>query len=83
MSSGNKCPPERGDAMDDEVANTRQQTGAARRAMGGPLDEVLAPLREEFERSGMSEDELVQLLEAAKHDVRRRDSSRVSESDDS
>ena len=34
------------------------------------LDEVLAPLRDEFERSGMSEDELTELLENAKHEAR-------------
>jgi hypothetical protein len=34
------------------------------------LEEVLAPLREEFEASGMTEDELVELLEEAKHDMR-------------
>jgi hypothetical protein len=34
------------------------------------LDEVLAPLRAEFDRSGMSEDELTNLLEQAKHEMR-------------
>ena len=34
------------------------------------LDEILAPLRVEFEASGMSEDELVDLLEEAKHEMR-------------
>lgn len=40
------------------------------------LDEVLAPVRQQFARSGMSEDDLSDLLEAAKHrrrDARRRD----------
>jgi hypothetical protein len=35
-----------------------------------PLDEVLAPLRAEFEASGMSEEHLAELLEQAKHDGR-------------
>jgi pyruvate/oxaloacetate carboxyltransferase len=34
------------------------------------LEEILAPLRSEFERSGMTEDELTQLLEQAKHEAR-------------
>ena len=34
------------------------------------LDEVLAPLREEFDRSGMTEEELTDLLEEAKHEMR-------------
>ena len=34
------------------------------------LDEVLAPLRDEFDRSGMTEDELTDLLEQAKHEAR-------------
>jgi hypothetical protein len=35
------------------------------------IEEVLAPVREQFARSGMSEDELSDFLEEAKH--RRRD----------
>lgn len=34
------------------------------------LDEVLAPVRAEFESSGMDEDTLGDLLERAKHDLR-------------
>jgi hypothetical protein len=34
------------------------------------LDALLAPLHAEFEASGMSEDELVDLLETAKHEMR-------------
>ena len=34
------------------------------------LDEVLAPLRDEFDRSGMSEEELTDFLEDAKHEAR-------------
>ncbi|MGB7156443.1 MAG: hypothetical protein WBD40_00170 [Tepidisphaeraceae bacterium] len=34
------------------------------------IDELLAPVRAEFEASGMTEDELVELLEAAKHEMR-------------
>jgi len=37
------------------------------------LDEVLAPLRAEFDRSGMSEDELTELLEQAKHEMRAQE----------
>jgi hypothetical protein len=41
------------------------------------LDEVLAPVRAEFEDSGMSDDELSDVLEKAKHQMRaeRRGSS--------
>jgi hypothetical protein len=38
---------------------------------GATLDEVLAPVREEFERSGMSEEELTQLLTTVRDEVRR------------
>ena len=37
------------------------------------LDEVLAPLRAEFDESGMSEAELTDLLEQAKHEVRAQE----------
>jgi hypothetical protein len=33
------------------------------------LDEVLAPLRSEFERSGLSDDDLTDLLKEAKHEA--------------
>ena len=49
------------------------QTFAARAleriALKPSLDEVLAPLRAEFEATGMSEDELTKLLENAKHEL--------------
>jgi hypothetical protein len=34
------------------------------------LNELLAPLRAEFEASGMTDDELAELLERAKHEMR-------------
>lgn len=34
------------------------------------LDELLAPVREQFARSGMSEEELSDLLEEVKHEAR-------------
>jgi pyruvate carboxylase len=34
------------------------------------LDEVLEPLRAEFDQSGMTDDELSGMLEAAKHEAR-------------
>jgi hypothetical protein len=40
------------------------------------LDEFLAPLRAEFEASRMSEDELVELLEHAKHEARAEERAR-------
>ncbi|HWE93553.1 MAG TPA: hypothetical protein VG269_06215 [Tepidisphaeraceae bacterium] len=50
------------------------QTFAAQeleRIAGQPsLDEILAPLRAEFDASQMSEDELADLLESAKHEMR-------------
>ncbi len=42
------------------------------------LDELLAPLRAEFESSGMSENELVDLLESAKHEMRAEQRARQS-----
>jgi hypothetical protein len=35
-----------------------------------PLGEVLRPIRDAFKASGMTEDELTQMLEKAKHDIR-------------
>jgi hypothetical protein len=40
------------------------------------LDEVLVPLREEFEKSGMTEEELTQFLEQVKHEARAEQSAR-------
>ena len=36
------------------------------------LEEISGPIAEEFRRSGMSEDELTELLETAKHEMRRQ-----------
>lgn len=35
------------------------------------LEEISGPIAEEFRQSGMTEDELTELLETAKHDMRR------------
>ncbi len=35
-----------------------------------PLDELLAPLRAEFDASGMTDEQLADLLEQAKHEMR-------------
>ncbi len=35
------------------------------------LDQILAPVREEFARSGMTEEELTTLIEEAKHEARQ------------
>jgi hypothetical protein len=40
------------------------------------LDEVLKPLRAEFEESGMSEDELTEFLEEVKHESRAQQRAR-------
>ena len=40
-------------------------------ATSPPLDEVLRPVRDAFHASGMSDDELGELLEQAKHEMRR------------
>jgi hypothetical protein len=42
------------------------------------VESMLAPVHEEFERSGMSEEELTELLERAKHDLRRAPGKRAS-----
>ena len=36
------------------------------------LEEISGPIAEEFRQSGMTEDELSELLETAKHNMRRR-----------
>ena len=36
------------------------------------LEELSGPIAEDFRRSGMSEDDLTDLLESAKHEMRRR-----------
>jgi hypothetical protein len=41
-------------------------------AVGPPLDEVLRPVRAAFHASGMSEEALGELLEEAKHEMRRQ-----------
>ena len=35
-----------------------------------PIDEILRPVRDAFRASGMTDDELGELLEKAKHDMR-------------
>ena len=45
-------------------------------ATAPPLDEVLCPVREAFRASGISEDELGELLEEAKHEMRSERRSR-------
>jgi hypothetical protein len=56
------------------VAGMDVQTFAARalerEASRRSLDELLAPLRAEFDSSGMSEEKLENLLETAKHQMR-------------
>ncbi|HZZ43556.1 MAG TPA: hypothetical protein VFE58_11515 [Tepidisphaeraceae bacterium] len=42
------------------------------------LDEILAPLHREFEDSGMTEKELIDLLETAKHEMRYGSTGRPS-----
>ena len=58
------------------VAGVDLQTFAARaleRIASRPnLDEALAPLRAEIQDSGVTEDQLSDLLEEAKHDLRAR-----------
>jgi plasmid stability protein len=43
---------------------------------GTTLDEILAPLREEFEQSGMTEEELTQFLTEVRDEVRRENRAR-------
>jgi hypothetical protein len=42
------------------------------------LDEVLAPIRAEFEASGMTDEQLADVLERAKHDLRAQRRSRLA-----
>jgi hypothetical protein len=43
-----------------------------------PIDEILAPLRQEFRDSGMSDEQLHELLVQARDDVRREKRSQPS-----
>ena len=43
------------------------------------LDQVLAPVREAYEASGMTEEELSDVLEKAKHDMRAERRSRKTQ----
>src|SRR5262249_17054596 len=43
---------------------------------GKPLDEVLAPVRTEFERSGMTEEDLTRFLTEVRDEVRREKRAR-------
>lgn len=55
-----------GQPVPEFVSRLVEQAAAA-----ASLEEVLAPIRREFAESGMSEDELTQVLEDAKHEMRR------------
>jgi hypothetical protein len=58
-------------AADSGMAVEQYAARELERVVSRPsLDEVLAPLRAEFEASGMSEEELTELLEQAKHEAR-------------
>lgn len=52
-----------------EVSGAGQPAGAPH--AGTTLDEILAPVREEFEQSGMTEEELTQFLTEVRDQVRR------------
>jgi hypothetical protein len=59
------------------VDMTTYATKALERVATRPsLDEVLAPLRAESDRSGMSEEELTEFLEQAKHEARAEQDAR-------
>ena len=47
-----------------------------RALIGSILEELLAPVRAEFEASGMTEEELIELLETAKHEMRAEERKR-------
>ena len=57
-------------------ANGTQPTPALPAGTG--IDEILAPVREDFERSGMTDDELSALLEEARDEARRERPKRKS-----
>jgi hypothetical protein len=42
-----------------------------KKAVGGTFDEVLAPMREGWEQSGMTQDEIMALFEETRNEVRR------------
>lgn len=49
--------------------NGGQEAGSPDQGAGTTLDEVLAPVREEFEKSGMTEDELAALVEEVREEI--------------
>lgn len=51
-------------------------TGVAPAPWGTKIDEILAPVREEFERSGMTDEELEQFLVEVRDEVRREKRTR-------
>ena len=53
----------------EEVSGIGQRAGPPH--PGTTLDEILAPVRDEFEQSGMTEDELTQFLTKVRDEVRR------------
>ena len=77
------------DDLAQELMETAKATGvdpdavavvAIRRGLeaGEQLDELLLPVREAFDSSGLSEDDAVELFEAEKHILRQERRERVS-----
>ncbi|TWT73637.1 hypothetical protein Pla123a_35250 [Posidoniimonas polymericola] len=53
------------------VSQLRASVSQAKASQQADLNEVLSPVREAFEQSGMTEDEAVELFEQEKHAMRR------------
>ncbi len=58
------------DLVEREVVIPRGDRAAAQRS-SSPAEDVIEPLRREFEESGMSEEELTQFLTQVRDEVRR------------
>ena len=71
-------PPETEQKLRERAASAGKDVGAVatellERAVAGPrtLDEILAPFRRQFAESGMTDDELVALVEGAREEIWR------------
>jgi hypothetical protein len=59
------------DFVRELIRNELSGEQRANKAFGGTFDEVLAPMREGWEQSGMTQDEIMALFEETRNEVRR------------
>jgi hypothetical protein len=64
------------DFVRELIRNELSGGHAVKKAFGSTFDEVLAPIREGWEQSGMSQDEIMALFEETRNEVRRERQAR-------